>query len=335
MEILQQMLKRAQANPQRIVLPEGDEPRTLEAANIILGDKIAELILIGDPVVIKQMATEKGYEHILCKGSALTIVDPLTDSKMPEYANLLFELRKSKGMTLEQATEKVKDPLYLGCLMIKNGDADGELAGARGTTADTIRPAFQILKTRPGVHIVSGAFLMFTPATHLGEGGFLVFADCAVNPCPNAQELAEIAVTTAETAKALGGIEPRVAMLSFSSKGSAKHESTDKVIEATRIAKEMEPSLIIDGEFQADAAIVASVGAQKAPDSPIKGDANVLVFPTLDAGNIGYKLTQRFSGGVAIGPILQGMASPVNDLSRGCTVEDIVKMVVITANQSM
>ena len=335
MEILQQMLKRAQENPQRIVLPEGDEARTLEAANIILNDKIAELILIGDPAIIRQMATEKGYNAILDPESALTIVDPLNDPKMPAYANLLYELRKAKGMTLEQATEKVKDPLYLGCLMIKNGDADGELAGARGTTADTIRPAFQILKTRPGVHIVSGAFLMFTPATHLGESGFLVFADCAVNPCPNAQELAEIAVTTAETARALGGIEPRVAMLSFSSKGSAKHELVDKVTEATRIAHEIAPELALDGELQLDAALVESVGAQKAPGSPVAGKANVLVFPDLQAGNIGYKLVERFSGADAVGPILQGIAAPVNDLSRGCKVQDIVQMVIITANQAI
>ena len=335
MEILQQMLQRAQANPQRIVLPEGDEPRTLEAANILLKDKVAKLILIGDPAVIRQMAEEKGYEYILSNDSELTILDPLTDPKMPEYANLLFELRKAKGMTLEQATEKVKDPLYLGCLMIKNGDADGELAGARGTTADTIRPAFQILKTRPGVHIVSGAFLMFTPATQLGEGGFLVFADCAVNPCPNAQELAEIAVTTAETARALGGIEPRVAMLSFSSKGSAKHELVDKVVEATRLAHEMAPDLALDGELQLDAALVESVGAQKAPGSAVAGKANVLVFPDLQAGNIGYKLVERFSGADAVGPILQGIAAPVNDLSRGCKVQDIVQMVIITANQAI
>ncbi len=331
MTILEQMTERAKQNPRRIVLPEGDEPRTLEAANIILKEKIAQLILIGDPVVINRMAEEKGYAYI----REAKIVNPLTDPKMGEYATLLYELRKAKGMTPEEAAKKAQDPLYLGCLMIKNGDADGELAGARGTTADTIRPAFQILKTKPGVKIVSGAFLMLTPAKHLGEEGMLFFADCAVNPCPNAEELAQIAISTAETARVLGGYEPRVAMLSFSTKGSAKHELIDKVTEATRIAKELAPDLNLDGELQADAALVESVGAKKAPGSPVAGKANVLVFPDLQAGNIGYKLVERFSGTDAIGPILQGIAAPVNDLSRGCKVQDIVQMVVITANQAI
>ncbi len=331
MDILQQMLKRAQANPQRIVLPEGDEPRTLEAANIILRDKVAKLILIGDPDKIKGMAHDKGYEYI----SQAEILNPKTDPRMEGYAQLLYELRKKKGMTEEEARLKAQDPLYLGCLMIKSGDADGELAGARGTTADTIRPAFQILKTKPGVGIVSGAFLMFTPAHQLGEDGFLVFADCAVNPCPNAQELAQIAISTAETARTLAGIEPRVAMLSFSTKGSAKHELIDKVTEATHLAKEMAPDLALDGELQADAALVETVGRLKAPGSPVAGKANVLVFPDLQAGNIGYKLVERFSGANAIGPILQGIAAPVNDLSRGCKVDDIVQMIIITANQAI
>ena len=331
MDILSQMKARAIANKQRIVLPEGDEPRTLEAANILLKEDIANLILIGDPAVINRMAAENGYEHI---GKA-TIFDPETEPKMAEYTNLLYELRKKKGLTYEEAVVKAKDPLYLGCLMIKAGDADGELAGARGTTADTIRPAFQILKTKPGCGIVSGAFLMFTPAKELGEDGFLVFADCAVNPCPNAEELAQIAVSTAETARTLGQIEPRVAMLSFSTKGSAKHELIDKVTEATRIAHELAPDLQLDGELQADAALVAKVGASKAPGSHVAGKANVLVFPDLQAGNIGYKLVERFSGANAIGPILQGIAAPVNDLSRGCKVMDIVQMVIITANQAI
>ncbi|MCQ2311290.1 MAG: phosphate acetyltransferase [Paludibacteraceae bacterium] len=331
MTILEQMTERAKKNPQRIVLPEGDEPRTLEAANILLKEGLAKLILIGSKEVIEKMAAEKGYEYI----KNATIFDPATEPKMKEYANLLFELRKAKGMTEEEAAKKAQDPLYLGCLMIKNGDADGELAGARGTTADTIRPAFQILKTKPGCKIVSGAFLMFTPAKNLGEDGFLVFADCAVNPCPNAEELAQIAISTAETARNLAQIEPRVAMLSFSTKGSAKHELVDKVTEATRLAKEMAPELNLDGELQADAALIASVGEKKAPGSPVAGKANVLVFPDLQAGNIGYKLVERFSGADAIGPILQGIAAPVNDLSRGCKVQDIVQMVIITANQAM
>lgn len=331
MDILEQMIERARKNPKRIVLPEGDEPRTLEAANILLKDQLAELILIGNKERIEKMASDNGYQYI----SRATIFDPATNPKMQEYANLLYELRKAKGMTEEEAKQKAQDPLYLGCLMIKNGDADGELAGARGTTADTIRPAFQILKTKPGVKIVSGAFLMFTPAKQLGEDGFLVFADCAVNPCPNAEELAQIAISTADTARALAQIEPRVAMLSFSTKGSAKHELIDKVTEATRLAKELAPDLNIDGELQADAALIPSVGNSKAPGSPVAGKANVLVFPDLQAGNIGYKLVERFSGADAIGPILQGIAAPVNDLSRGCKVQDIVQMVIITANQAM
>lgn len=331
MDILNQMLARAKSNPQRIVLPEGDEPRTLEAANTILKEGIAKLILIGNPATILSMAKEKGYECI----SQATIVDPESDPRMPVYANLLYELRKAKGMTEEEAAKKVKDPLYLGCLMIKNGDADGELAGARGTTADTIRPAFQILKTKPGVSVVSGAFLMFTPAKQLGEDGFLVFADCAVNPCPNAEELAQIAISTAETAKSIAGIEPHVAMLSFSTKGSAKHELIDKVTEATRIAKEKAPELLLDGELQADAALIEKVATTKAPNSPVAGKANVLVFPDLQAGNIGYKLVERFSGADAVGPILQGIAAPVNDLSRGCKVQDIVQMIIITACQAI
>ena len=219
--------------------------------------------------------------------------------------------------------------------MIKNGDADGELAGAQNTTGNVLRPAFQIVKTKPGIKIVSGALLMFTPAEEYGEKGLFVFADCAVNPNPNAEELASIAVSTAETAKQIAGFEPKVAMLSFSTKGSAQHELVDKVVEATRIAKEMAPELLIDGEMQADAALVETVGKSKAPGSPVAGEANVLVFPDLQSGNIAYKLVERLSGAEAIGPVLQGIAAPINDLSRGCSVEDIVRMITITANQAM
>lgn len=331
MKLLEQIMTRAKAHPQRIVLPEGTEIRTLKAADVILKEKAAQLILLGNETEIMHLASEHGLKHIV----DATIIDPETYDKMEIYAGLLYEIRKSKGLTMEEARRLAKDPLYLGCLMIKNGDADGELAGARNTTGNVLRPAFQIVKTLPGISVVSGALLMFTPAEQYGENGLLVFADCAVNPNPTAAELAQIAVSTAHTTRAICGFEPRIAMLSFSTKGSAKHELVDKVVEATRIAHEMAPDILIDGELQADAALVPSVGESKAPGSKIAGHANVLVFPDLQAGNIGYKMVERFSGAQAVGPILQGMAAPVNDLSRGCSVDDIVKMITITANQAM
>jgi len=331
MDLLKKLMERAKANPQRIVLPEGTEIRTLTAANIILKEKAAKIILIGNEQEIKNLADENNFDHI----SEATVIDPETNPKMSEYANLLFEIRKSKGMTMDEAEKLAKDPLYLACLMIKNGDADGELAGAQNTTGNVLRPAFQIVKTLPGIKIVSGAMLLFTPTPQYGENGLLVVADVAVNPNPTTKELAQIAVCTAQTACAVAGFEPKVAMLSFSTKGSAKHELVDKVVEATKLAQEMSPELQIDGELQADAAIVPNIGKSKAPESKIAGQANVLIFPDLQAGNIAYKMVERFSGAQAVGPILQGMAAPVNDLSRGCSVDDIVHMIIITANQSI
>lgn len=331
MKLLDEIMQRAKDNLQRIVLPEGTELRTLQAADIILREKAAQLILIGNEAEIKKLAAENEFKYI----DEATIIDPETYPDMKKYSDLLYEIRKSKGMTPEEAVQLAKDPLYLGCLMIKNGDADGELAGAQNTTGNVLRPAFQIVKTKPGIKIVSGALLMFTPAEQYGEKGLFVFADCAVNPNPNAEELASIAVSTAETARVIAGFEPKVAMLSFSTKGSAQHELVDKVAEATRIAKEMAPGLMIDGEMQADAALVEKIGQSKAPGSSVAGEANVLVFPDLQSGNIAYKLVERLAGAKAIGPVLQGIAAPINDLSRGCSVEDIVRMITITANQAM
>lgn len=331
MDILQRMQDKAISNPQRIVLPEGSELRTLKAADGILGINAANIILIGNVGEIQKLASENDLNNI----HKAVIIDPIDNDKKDVYANLLFELRKSKGLTIEQASKLAEDPLYLACLMIKNGDADGEVAGAQNTTGNVLRPALQIVKTMPGISVVSGAFLMFVNDKSYGADGTMVFADCAVLPNPNAQELAQIAVSTAETTKSLVGIEPKIAMLSFSTKGSAKHEMVDKVVEATRIAKEMAPDLCIDGELQADAAIVPSVAAGKAPGSDVAGKANVLVFPTLETGNIAYKLVQRLAGAEAVGPILQGMAAPINDLSRGCSVDDIFKMIIITSNQAM
>lgn len=331
MNLMERMVEQARANKQRIVLPEGTEERTLKAADRILADNIADVILIGNPDEIRALANQYQLTHI----DQATLVNPLSHDKKETYTQLLYELRKAKGMTLEKAQKTVEDPLYLGCLMIKNGDADGEVAGARNTTGNVLRSAFQIIKTVPGVKVVSGAFLMFIPDTSYGEEGLMVFADCAVVPDPTAEELAQIAVSTAKTARDIAGIAPRIAMLSFSTKGSASHAMVDKVVEATRLAREMEPALKIDGELQTDAAIVPAVGASKAPGSKIAGHANVLVFPSLEVGNIAYKLVQRLAHAEAVGPILQGIAAPVNDLSRGCSVDDVYKMITITCNQAI
>ncbi len=331
MNLIERIVARAIANKQRIVLPEGTEERTLKAADEALADGLAEIILIGNEAEIRNLARLYELAHI----DKATIIDPGMNPKREEYTQLLLDLRKSKGLTEEQARQMVLDPLYLGCLIIKAGDADGLLAGARNTTGDVLRPALQIIKTSPGISCVSGAMLLITKAEELGEGGVIVMGDVAVMPVPDADQLAQIAVSTARTAKALTGMEPKVAMMSFSTKGSAKHEVVDKVILATQKAKEIDPSLQIDGELQADAALVPSVGESKAPGSKVAGHANVLIAPSLEVGNIGYKLVQRLGNAVAVGPILQGIARPVNDLSRGCSVADIYKMIAITSNQAL
>lgn len=331
MEILKRFIETAKSNPQRIVLPEGDEPRTLKAADRIIGDGIAKIILLGQSDKILALAKENGLKNI----ERATIIDPQKSADAERYTDLLFELRKNKGLTREQAVELVKDPLYFGCLMIKSGDTDGELAGARNTTGNVLRPALQIVKTQPGISVISGAMLMFCKEKAYGEDGFLLVADVAVMPNPTAQELAQIAVCTGRTMKNMIGIEPKVAMLSFSTKGSAQHEFVDRVVEATGMAQQMAPELKIDGELQADAALVPSVGKFKAPGSPVAGEANVLVFPALEIGNIAYKMVERLGGAVSVGPVLQGMAAPINDLSRGCSVDDIYYMTAITANQAI
>ena len=331
MSLIDNIIARAKSNRQRIVLPESLEERTITAADKALADEIADIILIGDRSEILALADRLGLKNI---GKA-TIIDPKTSEKTEEYAQLLFQLRQKKGMTIEKAHELVMDPLYFGCLIIKSGDADGQISGALSTTGETLRPALQIIKCAPGITCVSGAMLMITQTPEFGDNGVLVMGDVAVTPMPDANQLAQIAVCTAQTAKSVAGLDPKVAMLSFSTKGSAKHEVVDKVIEATRLAKEMDPELKIDGELQADAALVPSVGKKKAPGSEIAGEANVLVVPCLEVGNIAYKHVQRLGRADAIGPILQGIARPVNDLSRGCSVDDIYKLVAITACQAM
>ena len=332
MNLLEPIVARAKSDKQRIVLPEATEERTLRAADRVLADSIAELILIGNPDELKELAAKWDLHNI----DKATIVDPLNNPKAEEYAELLAELRKKKGMTIEQARELVKNPLYLGCMIIKTEGADGQISGALSTTGDTLRPALQIIKCAPGVTCVSGAMLMLTHEHQYGDDGIIVMGDVAVTPVPTADQLAQIAVCTAQTARSVAGIQdPRVAMLSFSTKGSAKHEVVDKVVEATRLAHELAPELKLDGELQADAALVPAVGEKKAPGSLIAGHANVLVVPNLEVGNISYKLVQRLGDAIAIGPILQGIARPVNDLSRGCSVDDIYYMVAITACQAM
>ena len=310
MSIIDEIKLRAKTANKTIVLPEGEEERTLKAADIILQEGIASLVILGNKATIESKATEWGLNNI----SKATIIDPIENPKKEFYASMLCEIRKSKGMQMEEAMKLVEDPLYLATLLIKNKEVDGEVAGAQNSTGNVLRPAFQDKKW--------------------GDNGVMVFADCAADPNTDENKLAQIAVVTAQTARNIAGIDPRVAMLSFSTKGSATHELVDKVVNATRIAKEMDPNIVIDGELQLDAAIIPSVAEKKAPGSPVAGKANVLVFPSLEVGNITYKAVQRFAGADAVGPIMQGMAAPINDLSRGCSVEDIVSLVAITVCQA-
>lgn len=332
MQLFERLKLRDKGSVKRIVLPEGTEERNLKAADMIIVDGLAKIILLGNPEEVNAKAKALGLANI---GNA-TIIDPTDNTNIDKYAPLFFELRKSKGISMDDARRYTANELYFGCLMVKAGDADGMVSGAIHTTGDVLRAAFQVIKTRPGINTVSGAFIMLLPEdSPYGENGLMVFADCAVVPDPDAAQLAQIAVCTAETAREIAGIDPHVAILSFSTKGSAKHERVDKVIEATRIAREMAPSLHLDGELQTDAAIVPEVAKLKAPHSDVAGKANVLIFPSLEVGNIAYKLVQRLAGAEAVGPLLQGLAAPVSDLSRGCSAEDIYKTIIMTASQAI
>lgn len=330
MDLLEKIKNKAKILNQKIVFPESSEERTLKAADIIIKENLARILLIGDKDKIMADASDYGLKNI----DRAEIINPLDHKKKEAYIDLMMEIRKNKGLSKDEASKLILNPLYLAAVMIKAGDADGEVAGAANSTGDVLRPAFQYVKTMPGISVVSGAFIMILKDKEFGNNGLMVFADCAVHPDPTDKELAEIAVATAKTTKDIAGIEPLVAMLSFSTKGSAKHDFVDKVVNATRYAKEMYPELKIDGELQADAAIIDNIGKSKAPGSEIAGKANVLIFPDLQSGNIAYKLVQRMAHAEAIGPILQGMAAPINDLSRGCSVNDIVNLTAITANQA-
>lgn len=329
MELMKKLWQSAKADKKRIVLPEGDEERTLKAAEKIKELGLAYPVLVGNIDEIKGKAENLGVNV-----EGIEIIDPNNSEKLEAYVNEFYELRKNKGITLEKADQIVRDPLYFGTMMVKLDDVDGMVSGAVHTTGDLLRPGLQIVKTAPGVSVVSSFFVMMVPNLSYGEEGMLLFSDCAVNPNPTAEQLAAIAIATADTAKNLCGIEPRVAMLSFSTMGSAGGELVEKVRKATEIAKELRPDLLIDGELQLDAAIVESVAAQKAPNSKVAGKANVLIFPDLQSGNIGYKLVQRFANADAIGPMCQGFAKPINDLSRGCSADDIVNVVALTAVQA-
>lgn len=328
MDVMQEFKKRAKSDKQTIVLPEGKEPRIYQAAEEITKEGLADIILLGDR---KKIQSEAGNEVDL---DNITFIDPEKSDLTDSFAKKFYQLRKHKGITREDALEKIKEPLYFGTMLVHTDRAQGMVAGAINPTGNVLSPAFQIIKTKSNISVVSGAFVMNIPGCRLGHDGILIFADCAVNPNPTAEQLAEIAISSANTAKSLLDLEPTVSMLSFSTKGSANHELVDKIRKATEIANEKAPNIEIDGELQADAALVPNVAEQKSPTSKVAGKANVLIFPDLQAGNIGYKLVQRLANAEAIGPILQGIAKPVNDLSRGCSKEDVVNVVAITSVQA-
>jgi len=329
MSFIEEIKIRAKENIKTIALPEASDVRILEATNTILKEGFANVVLIGEEDEILKKAKENNFDL-----SKATIVSPTKDEKYEEYVNALYELRKSKGMDIEKAKELIMDPVYFGMMMVKQGDCDGLVSGAIHSTADTLRPALQILKTAPDTKLVSAFFLMVVPDCKLGENGTFVFADCGLNSYPNDEELSEIAISSAKSFEQLTGKKSKVAMLSYSTYGSAISESTKKVISATNLVKEKAPDILVDGELQLDAALIPEVGISKAPGSPVAGQANTLVFPNLDAGNIGYKLVQRLAKAEAYGPLCQGIAKPVNDLSRGCSAQDIVGVVAITAVQA-
>jgi phosphotransacetylase (EC 2.3.1.8) len=330
MSIMTGIWEKAKSSKKRIALPEGSEERTLRAAEIVKEKGYAEPVLVGIEDIIKSAA-----KKINVNIDGIEIINPVKSEWFDSFVEKFYELRKNKGVTPESAKETMKDEIYFATMLVKEKKVDGMVSGAIHSTGDLLRPALQIVKTAPGISIVSSSFVMEVPGTHFGENGLFVFADCAVNPDPDANELASIALSTAETARKLCGVEPRVAMLSFSTKGSGKHPYIDKVVEATKIVKEKNPALKVDGELQLDSAIVPKVAALKAPDSDVAGKANVLIFPDLQSGNIGYKLVQRLANAETIGPVSQGFAAPINDLSRGSSVDDIVNVIAITAVQAM